>query len=351
MSASAAEISPPNEPPAVSPPSGNGERAIALGQGVVKERRTALVLFLLTIATTAASGLLLSRDYGNLASARTLMGFDFSEQLPHAAQVWSILLQTWSFPLALLTILLCHEMGHYIQAKRFQIPASLPFFIPSLPPLGTLGAVIRMRVDKRVSARALMHMAAAGPVAGMIPAIVVLWIGVGWSRVEELPFYTDQLLFFNGGLLVSIMEHSRLGWVASGYDVVWHPVAFAGWAGCLVTALNMLPIGQLDGGHIAYALSPSTSPVVAYMAFGLLIIAGYAYIGWWIFAALIAWLIGIRHPPMIEGESAKGAARAMGIVAIVFFLLTIHPAPVSDSGVQSMWHEIVDAWHVRPMWL
>jgi membrane-associated protease RseP (regulator of RpoE activity) len=158
-----------------------------------------------------------------------------------------------SYSLPLMLILLCHELGHYFAARRHGVDASLPFFIP-LPPgfgLGTLGAVIGMR-DVATDRKKLIDVGAAGPIAGLIVAIPVIVIGLKLSRVEALAGFGFQE---GNSLLYALLKRLVTGmWLPDGQrDVIIHPMAFAGWAGLLITMINLLPIGQLDGGHIASA--------------------------------------------------------------------------------------------------
>lgn len=331
---------------------GNDSRAentSALAERQARDRRLAWILFVLTVLSTSYAGLMLSPAYQQFRTAEALLGFELSEHTSYLFHTATIMRETLSFPLALLTILGCHEMGHYLQARRLGVDVSPPFFIPSVPPLGTFGAVIRMDVQGGVRGGSLMRVAATGPIAGMVPALIALILGIGWSRVVVLPFDAHHTMFLHGGLLVQGLEQWIVGPIPTGYDVVWHPVAFAGWAGCFVTALNMLPMGQLDGGHVIYGLWPKRSKYVAYAAFGMLLVGGLFYVGWWVFAALIGWVIGIKHPPMLKDGAVRDRSRWLGILALVLFALTIHPAPISDSGVVDMLDAVRDAWAYRPM--
>jgi membrane-associated protease RseP (regulator of RpoE activity) len=158
----------------------------------------------------------------------------------------------WTFAVPLMAILLAHELGHYLAARWHRVPASLPYFIPlpSLSPFGTMGAVISMPGRIR-SRNALLDIGAAGPLAGMVVAVPVLLVGLAQSEVREL---SGPALQEGNCLLYLLLKRLVVGPIPPGHDVWISPAAFAGWAGLLVTALNLLPIGQLDGGHIAYAL-------------------------------------------------------------------------------------------------
>ena len=161
------------------------------------------------------------------------------------------LLRGWTFAVPMIAILLTHELGHYVQARRYGVDASLPYFLP-MPwsPIGTFGAVIVMR--GRIRTRdALFDIGASGPLAGLAVAIPVLLYGLAHSKVEPIPLHgVDE----GQSLLYLAAKRVVLGPIPAGYDVFLHPTALAGWAGLFMTMLNLLPIGQLDGGHVAYAL-------------------------------------------------------------------------------------------------
>jgi membrane-associated protease RseP (regulator of RpoE activity) len=159
----------------------------------------------------------------------------------------------WTFAIPLLAILLCHEAGHYVAARIHRVPASLPYFIPLpvISPFGTMGAVILMKGRIR-SARALLDIGAAGPLAGMVVAVVTMVIGLLFSPV--LPRATDGYIQEGQSILYIVLKWLVLGPIPSTHDVVLHPTALAAWVGFLMTFLNLLPFAQLDGGHVAYAL-------------------------------------------------------------------------------------------------
>ncbi|MGD8626798.1 MAG: site-2 protease family protein, partial [Anaerolineae bacterium] len=166
----------------------------------------------------------------------------------------------WPFALGLLSILLSHELGHYFVGRYNKMPVSLPYFIPLPVPeflgnvFGTMGAVIRMKAPV-TNRRVMLDLGAAGPLIGLIVALPVLVIGLSLSQIEPLP--VDQAYSMEGNsLLYLLLKYAIFGrWLPSGgVDVFIHPVAFAGWAGLLVTSLNLIPAGQLDGGHVLYSL-------------------------------------------------------------------------------------------------
>lgn len=296
-------------------------------------RQTATLLFLATLATTLFAGLSQSPQWVALQGVQGLLGFDHAAAfLPWWKQptVW---LQSFAYAGSLLLILFCHEMGHFLAAKKNGVAVSPPYFLPSVPPLGTLGAVIKMEMAETIRSSALLRVAAWGPIAGMVPATIVLMIGLSLSWVEPLPYDRDLVMQMNGGVLMQLLEASFFGTVPEGSDIFLHPVAFAGWAGCFVTALNMLPIGQLDGGHVLYALAPRRARTTAWLTWCLLLVAGFFYVGWWFFALLLRKVIGVEHPPMCRDAGAEGRVRWAGYAAVALFALTFHPTPLEGGGV------------------
>lgn len=201
--------------------------------------RVNLVLFLATVASVFFMG------------AAYAIG---AREPPEQHETWlSLYLDGWVFAVPLMAILLVHEFGHYIAARIHKVDASLPYFLPLplLSPFGTMGAVIAMR-GRIESRRALLDIGASGPLAGLVVAIPVLIIGLSLSRVA--PNATEHYTQEGQSLLYLALKRLVLGPIPEGHDVWLHPTAFAGWAGLLVTMINLLPWGQLDGGHVAYAL-------------------------------------------------------------------------------------------------
>src|SRR6266567_1279285 len=242
------------------------------------------------------------------------------------------------FSLPLLTILGSHEMGHYLVAKRYKVQASLPFFLPSLPPLGTLGAFISLR-DPIPNRRALLDIGVSGPLVGFAIAIPVTLVGLALSTASpSLPpsVAGEQIqasLLFNFLSLFFPLPDS----------FVMHPLAFAGWVGLFVTAINLLPAGQLDGGHVARALFGRNQFYLSWAAILLLFTMSYFYIGWIFFAFLIL-MLGARHPPPLNDLTRLDPVRKLvGIAAVVILFLTFVPVPfVTVGGGQTLAFEAVD---------
>lgn len=238
------------------------------------------------------------------------------------------ILKGWIFSIPLLSILGAHEFGHFIVARRYGIPTSWPYFIPFPSIIGTMGAVIRLR-GFIPSRRALLHMAFAGPIAGFIVALPILWIGLKLSRLEST--FSESGIFFGEPLLFKIFTHMIFGNVADNLVINIHPLAFAGWVGLFVTALNLIPMGQLDGGHIFYALFPNYHRIVGWIVIIFLIIGGIYWSGWFIWA-FFGILVGVYHPPAAFMEKKlKPFDYFIGVLSLVMFALCFIPIPVKVS--------------------
>ncbi|MBU4233822.1 MAG: site-2 protease family protein [Proteobacteria bacterium] len=233
------------------------------------------------------------------------------------------------FSFTLLLILGAHEMGHYLVSRRHHLDVTLPYFIPA-PPIpfiiGTFGAFIRIRSPIR-DKRALLDVGCAGPLIGVMVSIPVILVGLKLSTVTVIGGGEGSLTL-GEPLLFKLLSWLALGPLTPDQNIILHPVAFAGWIGLLVTALNLIPVGQLDGGHVAYALFPEHHRYISLVSLGLLVICGVIFwAGWLLWAALIAFL-GWRHPPPYQfWVPLDRRRRVLGIITIVVFGLTFSPAP------------------------
>lgn len=255
------------------------------------------------------------------------------------------------FSVPLMVILVCHEFGHYVAARIHRVPASLPYFVPlPLGPLGTLGAVILMpdRIRRR---NALLDIGAAGPLAGMAVALPVLWYGLTLSTVG--PASTDQIYLQEGhSLLYRAFLYAAKGPIPDGYDVHLHNTAFAGWAGLLVTMINLIPVAQLDGGHVAFALLGERQRTYSrrlralLLPMGLSVCAAYgvpaflegergealwasasAGLPWIMWSLLLLVLVrggGTEHPPTDPAPLSVGR-KLVAIGTLVLFVLLFMP--------------------------
>lgn len=266
------------------------------------------------------------------------VGAGMSEARPPDDLWWPLfhLWQGWPFALSLLSILLAHELGHYFTGRHYRVPVSLPYFIPLPVPdflgniLGTMGAVIRMKAPA-TNRRAMLDIGAAGPLIGLLVAIPVLVVGLSLSQVEPLPL--DQGYMMEGNsLLYAFIKYLMFGrWLPSGgLDVFIHPVAFAGWAGLLVTSLNLIPAGQLDGGHVLYSLLGDRARRFTWPIIGILVFLGLvAWPGWFLWAGLV-FLFGQGHPGPLDNITRLDTRRKIVAVAVLLvFLLTFTPVPIT----------------------
>ncbi|MEM8962777.1 MAG: site-2 protease family protein [Acidobacteriota bacterium] len=240
------------------------------------------------------------------------------------------------FSLAVMTILLAHELGHFLQARRYQVPVSLPYFLPfPLSPIGTLGAVIVMR-GHVANVRALYDIAITGPLAGLVPTLMCLVVGLPSSTVQPLPDDGGLYLEFGEPLLFTWLSGIYFGPIPEGHALILHPIAFAGWVGVFLTALNLIPIGQLDGGHILYALLKRRAHAVASMLLGGAIVGTIVY-GYWWWSLMIVLLIvfGARHPPTADDTVPLGWQRiVLGWLTLAFVIIGFTPVPWLPVGLE-----------------
>lgn len=302
-----------------------------------------IALFLLTVITVFFAGALYAQH-----PPERFAPIQIAKVLPYG----------WQFAVPLLAILLTHEFGHYFAALKHRVPASLPFFIPMPPmlsPFGTMGAVISMR-GRIKSKNALLDIGASGPLAGLVVAIPVLCIGIATSKVEILhgPYLQE-----GQSILYVALKRVFLGPIPAGSDISLNPVAFAGWVGLLITMLNLIPVGQLDGGHIAYALFGKRQDVYARWVHRLLLVAcAYnvaRFVGpvllhragsdisqalsnssfWLVWFALLLGmrrLSGMNHPPTDPSVLSPGR-RVIAIACLVIFVLLFMPTPFAEMGI------------------
>ncbi|MHB1357205.1 MAG: site-2 protease family protein [Anaerolineae bacterium] len=230
---------------------------------------------------------------------------------------------------SLLAILVAHELGHFFMARRLGVAVSLPFLIPfPMSPFGTMGAVIRMK-DIPPSKRALLLIGAVGPLAGLCVTLPVLLIGLSLSQVAVTP--SSGYVMEGNSLLYMGLKFLVFGrWLPSGnMDVFIHPMAFAGWAGLLVTAMNLIPAGQLDGGHITYALLGKNARYVMWGMVAILLVLGIWWQGWWLWAVLIFVFNRSRPSPLDDITLLTLRERALAIAMLVVFVLLFTPLPMT----------------------
>jgi membrane-associated protease RseP (regulator of RpoE activity) len=247
------------------------------------------------------------------------------------------------YSLSILSILVAHEMGHYLASRKYGVASSLPYFIPfPLPPFGTLGAFIKSKgpIPHR---KALFDIGSWGPFFGLalaIPAVVVGFILSEVVDVSQLPAHTMSL---GNSPLLSLLQRIALGDLPPDTDVILHPIAYAGWVGLFITALNLLPAGQLDGGHIIYALfGPHSKIIFRLTLLGITLICLIYNLGWLLLVILLLF-IGYRHPPPLEDHTTLDWRRkvAGGLAFLVFFTaFTPIPFPTLAVGLR----EVFQSW-------
>lgn len=270
-----------------------------------------ILLFLATLCTTT------------LAGASQEGGF------------WASIAGGLPYSLTLMSILLCHEFGHYFAARRFGVRVTLPYFIP-IPPIagwgsivGTMGAVIKTK-SPIPDRRALLYVGVMGPIPGFLISLAAVTVGIALSEVKQLPAPGGDYLVpvFGDSLLFGLIARLIHGPMPPGHDLFLSPYAWAGWIGFLITGLNLMPIGQLDGGHVLYALMGRRQRYVGWVALAGLVGLSFIWIGWVIWIILTLTLLMVAHPEVPEGDPLSVGERVMGWIGMLILVLTFIPKPV-----------------------
>jgi membrane-associated protease RseP (regulator of RpoE activity) len=278
------------------------------------------LLLLLTIGTTTLVG---ANHY-----AAFLSDFE-ARDLPMS--LGALMIRGCWYSVTILAILGCHELGHYFACRYYDVDASLPFFLPApLPLTGTLGAFIRIR-EPIPTKRMLFDIGIAGPIAGFLVALPALFIGLSLSHVVRLPpdftglSLGEPLLFKGASLLL-------WGTTPDDYSLNLHPMAFAAWFGLLATALNLFPIGQLDGGHVSYAVFGRRSSHVTLATLGLAIGLTLFSASWMVWTGMMIvmlFLFGRHHPRTFDEDQPLDRTRKiLALFALLMFILCFTPAPI-----------------------
>ena len=285
------------------------------------------LLLLLTIGTTTCSGVLHYQAYtaGFTSPAPDIPG-------------WQLLLGGLYYSVTILAILGCHELGHYFACRYYDVDASRPFFLPvPLPLTGTLGAFIRIR-EPIPTKRALFDIGIAGPIAGFLVAVPALIIGMALSPLVALPDPLPQSTVYLGEpLLYKAVARFVFGPLPDGFDINMHPIAFAAWFGLLATALNLFPIGQLDGGHISYAVFGRRSSHLTLLMVGVALGLSYFSTSWVVWTGLTIVMLFVfgRHHPRTWDEDVPldPTRRWLAVFALIMFVLSFTPAPIEVMDV------------------
>jgi len=271
-----------------------------------------IILFILTLFSTMFAGLI-QKGIDPILMFTT--GFKYSR-----------ILEGLPFSLTLMTILSSHEFAHYIASKKNHTIATLPYFIPAPSIIGTFGAFIKMKTPI-ISRKSLIDIGASGPIVGFIVSLIATIIGLTLSHIVSVP-QTVEGLKLGDSLLFNLISRIIIGMPKEGYDVMLHPIAFAGWIGFFVTSLNLLPIGQLDGGHISFAIFGSRQLIISRVMIGALVLFGILYWRGWLVCGIVSIALGHKHPPLMVWESPLNKTRRMiAYVSLVIFIITFIPMP------------------------
>jgi Zn-dependent protease len=295
-----------------------------------------IVLLLATFITTMAVG---SQIQSNFAHQKAT--FRLSDDSTFFPVSWighpSELLPGLPFSLTLMFILLAHEMGHYLYARHYRVYATLPFFVPFPSLIGTLGAFIRIK-SPIPSRAALFDIGIAGPIAGFIPACAALMVGLSLSH----PIIAGDTSGLQLGFPLAFQVGARVLGITTPLPALsLHPIAAAAWIGLFATALNLLPGGQLDGGHIVFSISPRLHRAVSLLTvLALLPLGKFFWTGWLLWAVLL-WMT-IRHPPVPWEPAVSGRRRWIALFGALMFVLSFTPAPFTHSSGREVWPELRD---------
>ncbi len=329
----------------------NGQHVIKLAKGVIEVKKSRswinLVLFILTLLSLLFTGGMMALETQPETDWQLVV--EAVKNMPNG----------WPFAVSIIAILGAHEFGHYLVGRRHGLNVTLPYFIP-LPfsPFGTMGAFINMR-DIPKNKRVLLDVGVAGPFAGLLVTIPVLLLGLKLSALDTLPLAASQevsLQMEGNSLLYLLSKYAVFGqflpepvsfgglpklfyWIRyyfsglpfpfGGTDVILHPVAWAGWAGLLVTGLNLIPAGQLDGGHVFYVLFGKkwAQRVYPFILIGLVGL-GFFWQGWWLWAFLLFLFGRVYAEPLDDITPLDTRRKVLAVLALVVFVLTFTPVPL-----------------------
>ena len=316
------------------------------GVWVIPRPRQRWWLHILLLAATFLSTLVVgARIYANFALRRPAFSFsDDSISLFPIEWLWEApakLMHGLPFSLTLMFILLAHEMGHYLYARHYRVYATPPFFIPFPSLIGTLGAFIRIKgpIPNRT---ALFDIGIAGPIAGFIPSCAAVLVGLSWS--SPLTF-SSAPTDVEPGFPLAFHFAARLLHLSSPLtSLSLHPIAVAGWVGMFATAMNLLPGGQLDGGHILFSVFPQLHRRVSLAVVVTLVpLAWYCWMGWLIWTVVL-WLTS-HHPPIPRRPEISTGRKWVAVVAIAMLALAFTPTPITGASGQEKWPGIRDTLH------
>jgi hypothetical protein len=309
------------------------------------------LLLLATCFTTLVMGARMQYNFQNGQAPLSMA----DDSLPYFPVGWMFshparLLGGLPFMATLMLFFMAHEMGHYLYCRHYGIYATLPFFIPVPTLIGTMGAVILIRSRIR-SRTALFDIGIAGPIAGFVVALAVLIVALGWSRPAHPGFGAAEYdlgypLVFQGVHRLLVSMNVLRGPAALPLNrVLLHPMAIAAWVGMFATSLNLLPGGQLDGGHIIFSISPRVHKLVSRLTILILLpMAYYLWIGWFLWAILLQ-ISSFRHPQVAEWPRVSGGRSWLALLALLMLALTLTPAPFGHGAAREFAPGVIDFVH------
>ncbi|PWT93700.1 MAG: peptidase M50 [Acidobacteria bacterium] len=289
-----------------------------------------VLLFLGTVLTTLFWGAWMSLSFESSA------GIDLVRYVKLIIGQPTLLYRGAGYSFAILSILLAHEMGHYLACCYYGIRATLPFFLPAPVYTGTFGAFIRIR-SPFPNRRSLFDVGLAGPIAGFVVAIPFLWIGL---KLSALVTVTSGQVSLGEPLIFKFFSKLLLLPAPAGKEYSLHPIAFAAWFACLATSLNLLPIAQLDGGHVSYALFGKKAYYITWFFFSAVLglavygftrsyVAGMQWLFYSVLLLVLRWIAGFRHPATMDDDQEIGLARKIwGGIALIVFIVTFMPVTI-----------------------
>ena len=287
-----------------------------------------VLLFLLTVVTTTIAGSCFSGSFVSQVGQRELQDFSLWTFLPGA--IW--------YSGGVLGILLAHEMGHYLYCRRYNIDATLPYFIPAPLLTGTLGAVIKIR-EAFPTRTALFDVGVAGPIAGFVVLVPLLILGLFMSEIVPAPTQGSGISF-GEPLLFQWASYVILGPIGAHQSLNCHPLVFAAWFGMFATALNLLPFGQLDGGHIAYATLGRWSTPISLVTFAVAIVLSFFSVNWIVLTVMMMVMLAVlgpRHPSVLhETEPLGNGRRVIAVCAVVMLILCFTPIIAEEYNFASV---------------
>jgi membrane-associated protease RseP (regulator of RpoE activity) len=297
------------------------------------------LLFVLTCLTAWVAGLLWSAGFLPLQSAAPAGFFAYLAWLLRNTGLYPM---AGLYAVALMTILIGHEAGHYLTCRHYRLPSSYPYFLPGPPFLGTFGAFIRIKSPIYLR-RQVFDIGISGPLAGFILTVPALAIGLSLSKViPAVP--AGGAVFFGDPLLLKLMARLIVGPVPEGSALLMHPIGWAGWVGLLVTGFNLLPLGQFDGGHVAYALLGRRARMLSRGVIVAMAVLGVFFMTWFVLAGVLLILhrrgrLSFDHPPVLDEDAPLGTKRAViGALIVLIFGLSFIPVPAHGFSLLHLLH-------------